>query len=145
MVATMLEKRCDDFAANFQLHRSAAQLSILWGKIALAINNVHGTSVPSVKNKYSNLKREYSTIRLAQKATGNDVAVTYSVYWEHVVAVFADKDGFGYIDYAYAAGRTSTRLDDESSSASQTINKVEHWSKPCSLGGKLGRRLEGNA
>ncbi|KAG9401166.1 hypothetical protein AC1031_009920 [Aphanomyces cochlioides] len=116
MAATLLEKRLDDFAANFELHRSAAQLSILWGKIALAINNLHGTSVPSsaVENKYSSLKREYSKIRLAEKATGNDVAVTYPVYWEHVVAAFADKDGFGHIDYAYAAGRTSTKPDDES-------------------------------
>ncbi|KAG9408540.1 hypothetical protein AC1031_020398 [Aphanomyces cochlioides] len=111
MVATLLEKRCDDFAANFELHRSAVR-----GKIALAINNLHGTSVLSsaVKNKYSSLKREYSTIRFAEKATGNYVAVTYPVYWERVVAAFADKDGFGRIDYAYAAGQTSTKPDDES-------------------------------
>ncbi|KAG9410045.1 hypothetical protein AC1031_018080 [Aphanomyces cochlioides] len=75
MVATLLDKRCDDYGASFELHRSAAQLSMLWGKVALAINTLHGTSVPAsaVKNKYSSLKREYSSIRLAEKATGNDV------------------------------------------------------------------------
>ncbi|ETV71633.1 hypothetical protein H257_13091 [Aphanomyces astaci] len=78
MVSTLLDKHCDDFAASFELHRSAAQLSIIWGKIALAIN-----------------------IRLAEQATGNEVDVLYPPYWDDMVTALGNKAGLGHIGYAF--------------------------------------------
>ncbi|KAG9398569.1 hypothetical protein AC1031_014350 [Aphanomyces cochlioides] len=108
MVATLLEKRCDDYAASFELNRSAAQLSILWGKIALSINTVHGTNVPAlvVKNKYCSLKREYSAIRMAEKSTGNEVTVTYPEYWDELVSALGGMHGLGHHDYAFDNDRS---------------------------------------
>ncbi|KAG9413584.1 hypothetical protein AC1031_012809 [Aphanomyces cochlioides] len=116
MVATLLEKRCDDYAASFELNRSAAQLSILWGKIALSINTVHGTNVPAlaVKNKYCSLKREYSAIRMAGKSTGNEVTVTYHEYWDELVSALGGMHGLGHHDYAFDDDKSSSDEGGES-------------------------------
>ncbi|ETW08144.1 hypothetical protein H310_02484 [Aphanomyces invadans] len=94
MVSTLLDRRCDDFAASFELHRSAAQLSVLWGKIALAVNVQHGTNISALaaKNKYSSLKREYSAIRMAEKETGNAPPVVYPMYWDCLVSALGSKE-----------------------------------------------------
>ncbi|KAG9407292.1 hypothetical protein AC1031_001984 [Aphanomyces cochlioides] len=90
VVKTLLDKRCDDFAASFELNRSAAQLSILWGKIALAINVEH------------------------EKATGNEVKVVYPPNWDDAVAALGNKTGLGHHDYAFGANYKSRDSDDSS-------------------------------
>ncbi|RHY56091.1 hypothetical protein DYB35_009290 [Aphanomyces astaci] len=124
MVTTLLDKRCDDYGAGFELHRSSAQLSILWGKIALSINVLHGTSVPAVaaKNKYTSLKREFSTIRLAEGATGNAVGVVYPQYWDELVSALGSKDGLGHIDYAFGASLHGEEGDGDGSEGSGDVS-----------------------
>ncbi|RHZ29997.1 hypothetical protein DYB26_014630 [Aphanomyces astaci] len=124
MVTTLLDKRCDDYGAGFELHRSPAQLSILWGKIALSINVLHGTSVPAVaaKNKYTSLKREFSTIRLAEGATGNAVGVVYPQYWDELVSALGSKDGLGHIDYAFGASLHGEEGDGDGSEGSGDVS-----------------------
>ncbi|KAH9087180.1 hypothetical protein Ae201684P_000592 [Aphanomyces euteiches] len=101
MVAALLEKCCDDYAASFELNRSAAQLSY-----ALAI-----------KNKYCSIKREYSAIGLAEKSTGNEATVTYPEYLDELVAALGGMHGLGHHDYAFDAS-----VDDD--------NRVQmKWSK----------------
>ncbi|RHY79880.1 hypothetical protein DYB30_012477 [Aphanomyces astaci] len=131
MVSTLLDKRCDDFAASFELHRSAAQLSIIWGEIALAINVQDGTSVPAlaVNNKYSNLKREYSTIRLGEQATGNEVDVVSPPYWDDVVTALGNKAGLGHIDYAFDGSGPKETEDDSDSGRSNADGDVSQTSK----------------
>ncbi|ETW05194.1 hypothetical protein H310_04187 [Aphanomyces invadans] len=113
MVSTLLDRRCDDFAASFELHRSAAQLSVVWGKIALAVNVQHGTNTPALaaKNKYSSLKREYSAIRMAEKETGNGPPVVYPMYWDCLVSAWGSKYGLGHVEYAFGAGRNVEESD----------------------------------
>ncbi|KAH9125301.1 hypothetical protein AeMF1_004057 [Aphanomyces euteiches] len=137
MVATLLEKRCDDYAASFELNRSAAQLSILWGKIALSINTVHGTNVPAlaVKDKYCSLKREYSAIRLAEKSTGNEVTVTYPEYWDELVAALGGMHGLGHHDYAFGAS-----VDDDKSSSDEVVETTSHGKQPLVLDSDMSRQ-----
>jgi hypothetical protein len=125
MIVTLLDKRCDDFAATFAPNRSTAQISILWGKITLAINTQHGTSVEAlaVRQKYSALKREFSAIRLAEQATGNDKVVLYPSYWDEAVSAFGDKDGLGHHDYAFCSTLDSAGMNSDSDTASSATAK----------------------
>ncbi|KAF0706318.1 hypothetical protein AaE_014177 [Aphanomyces astaci] len=86
---------------------SAAQLSILLGIIALAINVLHGTAVPAlaVQNKYSSLKRKYSAMQLARQASGKAAGVVYPVYGDEVVTALGNKVGLGHINYTYDISR----------------------------------------
>ncbi|RLO04919.1 hypothetical protein DYB28_001385, partial [Aphanomyces astaci] len=132
MMTTLLDKRCDDYAASFELHRSSAQLSILWGKIALAIKLLHSTSVPAVavKNTYTSLKREFSTIRLAEGATGNAVGIVYRQYWDELASALCSKDGLGHIDYAFGASGQGDEADGggcECSDDASTSTKEFKW------------------
>lgn len=118
LICALLELRCEDYGAAFELHRSAAQLSIYWGKIALALNNKFGTSMQSSspKNKYASLKREYSSIRLDERSTGNSKAIQYPLYWDAAVAAFGDKHGLGHHDYATRTGAQEAEGEGDSDS-----------------------------
>ncbi|KAG9404454.1 hypothetical protein AC1031_004661 [Aphanomyces cochlioides] len=60
------------------------------------------------------LKREFSAIRLAEKATGNEVNVVYPPYWDDAVAALGNKTGLGHHDYAFGANNKGRDSDDSS-------------------------------
>jgi hypothetical protein len=125
MIVTLLDKRCDDYAATFALNRSTAQISVLWGKIALAINTLHGTHLESlaVRQKYSALKREFSAIRLAEQSTGNEQVVQYPAYWEEAVSAFGDKEGLGHHDFAFGSSSNWAGENSDSDATSSVASK----------------------
>ncbi|RLO04377.1 hypothetical protein DYB28_000477 [Aphanomyces astaci] len=74
MVQVLLELRLRAYGPPFQGSKSDQQLSILWQKIAMRLSIVTGVVVSqtSAKAKYHSLKQEYSRIRVAEQATGNN-------------------------------------------------------------------------
>ncbi len=77
----------------------------------------------AVRQKYSALKREFSAIRLAEQATGNDKVVLYPSYWDEAVSAFGDKDGLGHHDYAFCSTLDSAGMNSDSDTASSATAK----------------------
>ncbi|RHY88136.1 hypothetical protein DYB35_005739 [Aphanomyces astaci] len=103
MVQVLLDLRLCAYGPPFQGSKSNQQLSIVWQKIAMRLSIFTGVVVSqtSAKAKYHSLKQEYSRIRVAEQATGNnaDEGVEYPAYWEHMVGYLDDKNGLGHNEF----------------------------------------------
>ncbi|KAG9414443.1 hypothetical protein AC1031_013800 [Aphanomyces cochlioides] len=74
MVEVLMELRYETFGSKFLQQTSNAQRAVLWEKMRIKFNIAtnHHVSVVSLKNKLSNLRKEYNRLAAAQSATGNN-------------------------------------------------------------------------
>ncbi|RLN77969.1 hypothetical protein DYB28_001153 [Aphanomyces astaci] len=125
MVQVILELRLRAYGPPFQGSKSNQYLSILWQKIAMRLSIVTGVDVSqtSAKAKYHSLKQEYSRIRVAEQATGNnaDEGVKYPAYWEHMVGYLGDKNGIGHNEFGSSGDGMENAM---------VANDGDSWTEP---------------
>ncbi|KAG9416168.1 hypothetical protein AC1031_000566 [Aphanomyces cochlioides] len=104
MVEILLELRYETFGSKFLQNTSNAQRAVLWEKLRIKFNiaTSQNVTVVSLKNKITNLRREYSRHVAFLRETGNDTDNTVPLpeYWDTLVQYFGDKHGMGHIAYA---------------------------------------------
>ncbi|KAE8906657.1 hypothetical protein PF003_g9192 [Phytophthora fragariae] len=73
MIECLLSLRLGAMASSFNGSRSVAQLSAVWERLRLKFALVQAVQIEAaqLKNKYQTLKKEFSTIKLAESDTGN--------------------------------------------------------------------------
>ncbi|KAE9230398.1 hypothetical protein PF005_g3497 [Phytophthora fragariae] len=76
-------------------------LSLLLGAMASSFSGSRSIEPPQLKNKYEALKKELSTINLAEGDTGNKTSdhIVYPAYWDLLVQYIGDKSGLGSVNF----------------------------------------------
>ncbi|KAE9206891.1 hypothetical protein PF004_g17170 [Phytophthora fragariae] len=113
MIECLLSLRLGAMAFSFNGSRSVAQLSAAWERLRLKFALVQAVQIETaqLKNKYQALKKEFSTIKLAESDTGNKTnePIVYPAYWDPLVQYIGDKSGLGSVNFGQSVHSDSSK------------------------------------